>query len=238
MTVEQSTEITKVINSINLQILECKKQITFLSTTDYSQPVTEEVWHQLCKTQLCSSGVMVDLARNIFPQGENFKLCSNAVLFDLMGFTCELPTTRCTGINVNTDWYLKKDGEPKKIYTNRALAMKQYFKELDNGASQSRLAEIRLFIKNPFIRNMKWWLYYRWKNDHREYWEKLFEEIEESYEKRTKEYYIKRKACYKKTKILIEDVLPILDEFSIEHGRFNGNCWLPTIDEIRKWENL
>ena len=102
-------------------------------TIDFSKPINEEEWHEICKTPLRSSDILCVIIRNIFPQAKNIKRYSNCVVFDLLDFSISIPTSNCRGISISTKWYIPDKDIPKlelEHYDN-ILRLKKYFELVD-----------------------------------------------------------------------------------------------------------
>ena len=235
------TMVSEAIQEMEEDQKELQQKIKYVKDFDFSVPVTEEQWHQICETPLRWTDVMAHLVKNRFPNAEHIKVTANDVVFDLEGFSVRIPTSRTPGINVDTSWYYKKLTEPE-IHLSPALkSMKRYFELLDSGkASWYELARAR--INRPYSKGylfLVWHLCYKWKNPKRELFDQLMEKAEENHKKAVRNYYETNAKMKEKAKKLLKDVLPQLDAFSKTHGNYyysTGFSSYTTVDDIKELE--
>lgn len=143
--------INEALQELQEEIDEKQNQISLIKNIDWSKPVDEEVWHEICETPLRSSDLLGVLVKNIFPDAENINVYCNYVYFSLDGFECGLPTSRCNGVYIKTDWYKKDNGEPSSPYFANHSVMKKYFDAKDNGEHWNTLFKYRL----PYLSHYK-----------------------------------------------------------------------------------
>ncbi|MCC0726740.1 hypothetical protein KGF51_10010 [Clostridioides sp. ZZV14-6045] len=154
------------------------------------EPVSEEKWHELCKTLFRGKNISLKIAEATFPHGENFKLELNKILFKMQGFNISLPTSELKGIEIDMEWYKPhqlQNFKPK----NRYKGMKKYFKLLDEGNSKwYELAECTCTTKFNKAQLFKYWfLKGNWHKIDRKFWEEKFK-LED---KQNKDKYLKHK---------------------------------------------
>lgn len=228
------------IREINEQISELQAQVNLINSFDFSKPVDEDTWHQLCETPLRYSDLLAKLVKNIFPLAENILVHCNYVYFDMMGFKVQIPTSRRQGINVDVSWYEKDNGEPTTVYSEAVQNMIDYFDAVDNKKGWYERARNRLTYGKCFkkwVLFIVWWFKYRWKDPNRKQFEEAKRKQEKYFKERVEKYRSKRKVIKDKTEILLNELLPLLDEFSTHHYKYNDQGRY-TIEQIRKFENL
>ena len=236
--IEKSIE--EALEELQEEIYDRQSQINLIKNIDWNKPVTEEKWHEICETPLRSSDLLEVLVKNIFPDAEKIKVGCNCVCFEMYEFTCGLPTSRCNGVYIQTDWYKKDYGEPSYPYSESNKNMKKYFDAKDNHENWDILFKYRLPYLSSYkkwIRFILWFGYYRWKNDHREKWIREFEKDEKSFEQYTKHYHEKRKTIHDKTVNMVNILIPELKKFSNKIRKLDGYSWYQ-VDDIIKWEGL
>lgn len=159
-------ELSDVITRLNENIEELQSQIALLQSINFSKPVDENTWHELCETPLRSSSLLAALVQNIFPLAENVVVHCNYVYFNIMGFKVQIPTSRRRSINVDTSWYKKDNGEPKLEYSTTIQCLMGYFDAVDNKKGWYECAKNRLrypeTCKKWFL-FIVWFFYYKWK---------------------------------------------------------------------------
>lgn len=236
----QEKDVIEAIEDLKEEISEKQSYIELIESIDFTKPVDENTWHQICETPLRSSDLLAKLVKNTFPEAENIVVHCNYVYFELMGFKVQIPTSRRKGINVDTLWYYRDRGVPTEIYrTKAAESIKKYLEALDSGAGWYECARHRLRHTNKFTLFCAWWFKYKWNKDNREEWEKILKEDEENFEKRVQAYYQNRKEMKEKVQFLVNELLPVLDKFSTVHGKYNeGQCGCYTIEQLREFENI
>lgn len=231
--------INEALQELQEEIDEKQNQMNLIKKVDWSKPVDEEVWHKICETPLRSSDLLGVLVKNIFPDVENINVHCNYVYFNLDGFECGLPTSRCRGVYIKTDWYKKDNGKPGSCYFANHSVMKKYFDAKDNGEHWDTLFGYRLPYLSHYkkwIRFILWFGYYKWKSDHREKWEKIFKENETTFIERVNRYNEERKIIHDKAENMVKVLIPKLKKFSDKIYRFD-NSWYD-IEKIIEWENL
>lgn len=241
------SEVIKIEKSINEalqelqeEINEKQNQISLIKNIDWSKPVDEEVWHEICETPLRSSDLLETIVKNIFPEAENIKVGCNYVYFKLYGFDCGLPTSRCYGVYIKTDWYKKDSGEPCNPYFGSHMNMKKYFDAKDDNKKWDILFKYRFPYQSSYrkwIRFILWFGYYKWKDDHRKEWEEVFKKDEISFKKRVENYCDERKMIHQNSVKMVNILFPELQKFSDKIHTLDSS-WHCNVEDIIKWENL
>lgn len=228
-------DVLEAISDIEEQIDDLKSQKELIESFDFSKPVDEDTWHRICETPLRSSNLLAVLVKNIFPEAEDILVHANYVYFNLLGFKIQIPTSYCRGINVDTGWYVRDQGEPKMYLTESQELMKQYFEALDNGANWRTLAKIRLRCYKDWFIPFAWWFKYKWKDPHRNDWEKLISEKKENLENQKVRYHQTREEMLKRTIKLKDELLPMINKFSEQHFKYNSSYGY-SIEEVISFE--
>lgn len=235
---ESNYDITDAITKLEKTIEDAHNQISFIKSIDFTKPVTENQWHLICETPLRNSELLAVLVKNTFPLAENILVHCNYVYFDMMGFRVQIPTSRGRGINVDTSWYHKDFGEPTRIYRESVERMTKYFNAVDNKAGWYECAKYLLGTHyRKWFLFVLWWSKYKWKDPNREQYEKIKNRQEQDYKERVEKYHSERQKMKNKTEKLVNELLPILDEFSKDHYMFN-NDYGCSIARIREYENI
>ncbi|EGT3944000.1 TPA: hypothetical protein KOR49_002413 [Clostridioides difficile] len=194
------------------------------------EPVTEENWHELCKTLFRGKNISLKIAEATFPHGENFKLDLNKISFEMQGFNIYVPTSELKGIEIGMSWYkqyLLQDFKPK----NRYKRMRKYFKLLDEGNSKwYELAESTCPTKLNKAQLLKYWfLKGKWHKNDRNLWEEKFK-LED---KQNNDEYLKYKKNQEDLKEKIKkfyEVVDILKEWSEVKGHILQNGIYSTVN--------
>lgn len=234
-------DVSEAIRDLNREIDEAQNKIAIVKSIDFTKSVTESQWHTICETPLRNSDLLAVLVKNTFPLAENILVHCNYVYFDMLGFKVQIPTSRCQGINVDTSWYRKDDGEPTKIYSETIENMIKYFNAVDNKLGWYECAKHRLRYGKTckkWLLFIVWWFKYRWKDPKRKQFEEVKSKQEQAYKERVEKYRSERKDLKNKTETLLNQLLPLLNEFSTQHYDYNsrGGCY--SIEQIREFENL
>ena len=119
--------------------------------------------------------------------------------------------------------------------------MIDYFDAVDNKKGWYECAKHRLRYGKTC---KKWWLFivwwfkYRWKDPKRKQFEEVKSKQEQAYKERVEKYRSERKDLKNKTETLLNQLLPLLNEFSTQHYDYNsrGGCY--SIEQIREFEKL
>ena len=210
-------DIKEAISDLQEEILEKQKQIELIKKIDWTQPVTETVWHEICETPLRTSDMLGVLVKNIFPDAKDICVHCNYVYFYLYGFKCALPTSGLTGVYIDTEWYQRDKGKPILSEPLIQSRMRRYFQEKDNGESWRILFDERLpryKSWNICFKFVMWFFFYRWKDDHRDEWEEEFSKTENRLIRSIDKYNQTRKEMYERAKTMTEMVIPELRKFA------------------------
>lgn len=232
--------VEEAIKYLQEDINEMQTQIELIKNIDWNKPVNEETWHKICDTPLRTSDLLGVLVKNIFPEAENINISCNYVSFDLYGFRCALPTSRCNGVYIETGWYQKDNGCPTLPETISQYHMRRYFQAKDNKENWEVLFDERLSSYKScrkWIKFIMWFGHYKWKNVHREIWEEEFVENQNKLDRMIEKYDQTRKEMHEKTKTMVEIVIPELKRFSLKVYKLRSNDWR-TPQEIAELEGF
>lgn len=218
-------QIADAISNLKERIDKIQDKIEILESLDTSQPITEDKWHEICETPLRHSKYLGEIVKCIFPKATNIKVCPNAVLFELYGFRVEIPTSRGRGINVDTSWFVPERDKTEYFCPPRLARMKLYFNAVDNKLGWYEEARTRLNLDcrtalQKIILFIAWWCKYKWKDDHREEFERLYAEWEERRNESERKRENKYLESIERAKKLTYVLLPIINTFSTEHFRY------------------
>ena len=221
---------------------EIENRINLIQSIDWAKPVTEDVWHEICETPLRGTDLLKVLVTNIFPEAEDIRVGANYVNFKLRGFDVQIPTSRCRGINVGTNWYKNPNAtviEPR-IHSETTKYMKMYFDAVDNKEGWKKQAKARLHRAgyNDFGLFIAWFGKYKWKKVDRECFEKQYQTEEENYRLRKEKKQQERNYVLEKVNIMKNEIIPILDKFSTKHFAYYDGSNHKTPEEIFKIENM
>lgn len=232
--------VEEAIKDLEEDISEKKNQIELIKSIDWSRPVNEKTWHEICETPLRSSDLLSLLLKNIFPDAEEINVHCNYVYFKLHGFKCGLPTSRCLGTYIDTGWYEKDNGKPTHHCTIKEYHMQKYFEEKDKNGKWETLFNERfchLDHLRKWVKFLLWFGFYKWKDDDREKWEETFRENQECLDRMIEEYNQTRKEMYERTQTMVEVVIPELKKFSMKIHKLYTNDWR-TPEEVAKFEGF
>lgn len=232
-------ELNQVVSQIEGEIVEKQRQIALLKSLDFTKPIDEDAWHELCETPLRGSELLGVLVKNTFPLAENIVVHCNYVYFDLFGFKVQIPTSRRRGINVDTSWY--KDGrreEPRFRYTTVIQCLNNYFNAVDNKKGWYECAKNRLmgYKSCKWKLCLAWFLHYKWKKVDRKLFEERKAQEEKAYDDNLKAYQDNKKEIEHKIYMLFDVLLPTIEKFSSKHDMYNDG-WGYSVGEIRELEN-
>lgn len=221
-----------MLSRINNEIEKLEKQRSLIENLEI-KAVDEKTWHEICLTPARDQRELIRaIAKATFPQGENFKVRANEVVFTLNGFTIELPTCATKGIKIDLRWFKPSYKEPPKEY-RRFNNMRKYFDLLDNGNyTWYDLACCRCnsnqIKENKFKLFMWWFCKAKWHKVDRQKWEDMFKHEDEQTQRRLEEH--KRKVDEIETKLnKVNDTIDILKQFSEVKGYVNINgTWYMT----------
>lgn len=233
-----NSNVSNIITELNKTIEETENKISLIKSIDFTKPINEYQWHRICETPLKDSELLIVLIKNTFPLAENIKVRQEYIVFDMMGFSIQIPTTENDyGVYIDTRWYEKDDGEPTRIYSENIESLIKYFNSVDNKEGWYECAKHRL-VYGDTCKKWKlffaWWFKYRWKDPHREDFEEMKSKQEMDYLKKVNKYSSTRADMRAKTEKLLFELLPLLNKFSKTHHAIRGY----TIEELKKYENL
>lgn len=236
-----SKEIAEAIDELNEEAVSVNEKISLIESLDISKPVTQDKWHAICETPLRGSNLLKIIVKNTFPLAENITIGCNYVYFEMLGFDVQIPTFRSNSINVDTSWYCKDHGEPVCVYDAYVENMIEYFHAVDNKLGWYECAKHRIqhgkTYKKWFLFTA-WWMKYRWKAPNRQEFERVKIKQEQKHKERVEKYYLNRKIIRHKAKKLLNELLPLLDEFSNTHNKFDDIQCLYSIEQIKVFEGL
>lgn len=237
--------INEAIADLEEEKAEIEQRIALVKSIDWSKPVTEDEWHELCETSIRTSPLLAVLVKNIFPNAENINVGCNYVYFDLYGYKIQIPNSRCRGINIATsDWYndIKYSKENRSpMHTPNTLDVMAYFDAVDNKRGWKEQAKHRLYRSSSmsdlelFI---KWFGKYKWKKVDRAKWEERWADEERRYNDKTVWYEEKEKENKDKLNFVLTVLMPELEKFSTEHYAYYNNGYHLTVKEIMEKEGV
>lgn len=243
---DRDNDIKEAIQEIDENISELMLQKEILQNLDFSKPVDEETWHKLCETPLRSSGLLGVLVKNIFPLAENIKVHCNYVYFNLLGFKVQIPTSRCLSINVDTSWYrCSYWEEPKLVYDPVIDKITKYFEAVNNHKGWYECAKNRIRSGESYrkwVLFLMWFGKYKWKSitsKQKQDYENRKRENEEGYERNLEKYRKEFKKTQERVDLLFNELIPMLDKFSVKHLSYNDQGWNQiSLEKIKENEEL
>jgi len=187
----QNKQITEAIENINEEISDLKKRKEFLQNITIKS-VTCKEWHELCRTPIRSSKILLEFAKRTFIMGTDFELGYNYVRFKWDKFEILCPTSECITFEVGVG--------SNGIYSSKPIMFESYgyeeakktLKYVDAiKTKQNIFKRATLFYPylNPFFAILKYLVNGLWKE--KKSIEKIKNEVEAyrtNYEKRKKEY--------------------------------------------------
>lgn len=204
-TCEEKKHILIELNNKKDEINNQIKMIENLKT----EPVTEDEWHELCKTPVRYSDILLKIAEVTFPYGKNFtKKNPNEISFEINGFNITIPTTAIKGITIDMKWYksyILQDFEPQNRYKN----MRRYFEliEQDNH-SWYEIAKCRCNANLTKKQLFMWWfLIGKWHRVDKDFWKEKIQ-LED---KQNKENYTIHKENQETLKFKIKEFHEVVD---------------------------
>lgn len=212
-------ERNKIIFNLKEEKNKIDEQIKLLENLKI-EPVTEDMWHQLCSTQLKYSKSIIEIAKVTFPYGKNFVRCgTNEITFKINGFDIYLSTSSTKGIVVDMKWY-----KPNKLNdfkpVNRYGNMRKYFKLIEeNNNDWYELAKCRCNAKLTRKQLFRWWfLKAKWHKVNEQLWRTKFWEED----KENENLYIKYKEKQEAFKEQIKEFHKVVDMLK-EWGEVKGH---------------
>lgn len=148
------------------------------------KPVTQDEWLKLCETPIRYSNIILELAKETFPNGVNFKRTPNEVKFELYGFEVLIPTHQSKVVKIDTHWYSKYYNKEIEVISSYKY-MRKYFELLDSGTyNWYDLAYCRCAQRDEFSKFklfMWWFIGGKWRKVNRVAWNDLFKKEENHY---------------------------------------------------------
>jgi hypothetical protein len=237
--------INEALNDLEEEKTEIERRIALVKSIDWTKPVTEDEWHELCETSIRTSPLLAVLVKNIFPNAENITIGCNYAYFELYGYKIQIPNSRCRGINIATsDWYndikysREHRGDPHPPLTREVMA---YFDAVDNKRGWKEQAKHRLYhasTMSDFELFIKWFGKYKWKKVDRAKWEAKWEEEERRYTEKTAWYEKTEAENREKLEFVLNVLMPELDKFSDYHCSYYNNGYHLTVNEILEKEGM
>lgn len=210
-----------IINEIDDDIgrLEYRKEL--IENLEIKNVSIEE-WGELCRTPLRYDDLLVDIAKETFPQGYDFKRDCNYIEFSINDISMKLPTHDSKLLIIDLDWL--KDYHRQPLIKNRYGDMRKYFELIDSGKytwydlamcgchQRNKLSKFNLFL---------WYVFNgRWSKIDRDKWEYEFK-LEDDYNKKSIENL---NEAYRETQYKLnglKEILPNLIEFTDVVGMYN-----------------
>ena len=216
---------TKILNKMNKELNDLKERINMIESLKIA-PVDEKIWHKICLTPArYEDDFLLEIAKATFPQGEDFERYPNEVVFTLNGFNIKLPTSACTGIEIDLSWFNPNYKEEPKEYRNYSR-MRRYFELLDSeNYTWYELASSKCEFHPNYCTKIKlfvWWFTKgKWEKVDRTEWEERFRLEDEENEKKKEEH--KNRVLEIELKLeKINDTIDILKNFAKVKGRVGG----------------
>lgn len=235
-------DIKESIEILENEIADKQKFLELLKSLNFDEVLTEEEWHQICKTPLRPTKFMGDLLKNIFPEAEDIKVGANYVYFYLKGFKCLLPTADYRGIYVDTSWYTKvkevKEFKVSPYYQHRL----DYIEARRRKASWLELATIRSKFwhrkdnYNKIFLFFMWFLSWKWEKFNESLWLNDYEEAKKAHLLEIENYKKIKENNHERTLVLFNEVIPRLKEFTCKVDKVNESPH--KIEDILKLENI
>lgn len=218
-------------------IKEEQDKLALLQSLKLDDSVTEEYFHQLCETPLRNNkDVLCEIVSHIFPMGTNFKWNPNNVSCEIYGFKIFIPTSRCYGVQVDTDYIVYHPNEStsfKYWYQDKDIEwLQKYIALIDKKASWYKKAQLR---NNHYYKKWVlpfWWLFKIIPKDKKEnrnrdwYSNKLCEMLnhkQSAYNAQLETY----NQFVDKWRVYFDKVLPVLKQYTdniYEYEQKNGCC--------------
>ena len=205
------SNLKEAMNELKEKEKKLKEQEKFLQNLDTTNPLTEEEWSYLCKMGITTT-LLCELAKNIFPEGNNFRYEYSRVRFDLYGLKCGLPVqmNNKSGVEVDLSWaYVPKN--PEENYYN---ADKEALDMINNGATWKDI----LLFRAPEWKNVneslqkKVWEAYEWDNE-KSYLEAKVLREDKDHKRHVAEYHKWKNEYEDKAEKLVK-ILPILHRYT------------------------
>lgn len=227
---DKNKEIKEEFNDIEKRIAKeidvLQNQLNLIRNLEI-KAVDIDTWKAICETPLRNSEILLDIIEKTFPMGENFRLGSNYVSFEIDGISVQIPTYRSSVIKIDMSWYKKSESKP--YIRNQYEKMREYFNFLDSGNyTWYDLANCRCSHRVDWSKSrlfVWWYTKAKWRKVDKDKWEERFAIEDKQNEDAILTYNYEMKISKDKLKILKEKVLPILTDFSEVQANVNYK-WL------------
>lgn len=233
-------DICESIEDLEEEIKQKQDLINTLKTLDVNEVLTEDKWHQICETGLRASKIMEKFLLNIFPDATNVKASYNEVNFNLYGFDCAIPTSRCRGIEIDTSWYFREKKKPELYIPKKVLLRVELINAKKNHLSWYKKALIREQLSNKHFRKLSlffaWFFNWKWEKSDEEFYLKEISDCEERFNRNLKRYEESLKEKNVKLDLLFNKLIPTLSSFSSNFSK-KYQCQY-NIEEIKKYEKI
>jgi hypothetical protein len=235
-----------------LRLLEEEKstieqRIELIQSVDWSKPIDEDGWHAICETPLRDSDLLNILITNTFPDAKHIMRGPNYVIFDLRGYKIQIPTSRCRGINIATDWYYDmsyRKAHRRPVHSADMMDLKKYFDAKDQKLGWKAEANARIhgeYYPNDLFLFFGWFTKWKWKKVDRKLFDDVWDLEEKEYAEDAMIIEEFERENRKHIEYILNDIMPELDKFSAEHYAYfsctDGRHHL-TIKEILEKEGL
>lgn len=182
-------EVQEAIECLDTEIKELQREKSFLQSLEI-RPVTCREWHTICETALRNSNLLLEIAKQTFPMGSNFKVGCNYVTFEWKKLTICCPTSRQIYFEVRrTDNCGKPIFFDSLYHSERIAAAKTYYETVETKQSIYCRAKTRYPSCKPFFAVCRYVVSGCWTE--KEVTERLkvqIAEIEQKEEKARKQY--------------------------------------------------
>lgn len=238
--------ISETIENLNREKYEIEDRIRLIASIDWTKPVTEDEWHELCETSIRGSELVLGaLVKSIFPEATDIVRSPNYVNFSLHGYSVQIPTSRCRGINIATDWYRDISYQKEHrgpVHSTNMVDLRNYFDAKDNHLGWKAEAKARLWNgHSDFWLFWHWFTKEKWRKIDRRWFEDMWELEELQFAENTQRIEQIEAQNREHLNFILANLMPELDKFSTEHysyfGCADGRDHL-TIKEILEKEGL
>ena len=238
--------VSEALHNLDKEQLDIEHRRNLIKSIDWTKPVTEDEWHALCETSARSSEILLStLVKNIFPDAIDIVHTPNYVSFSLLGYRIQIPTSRCRGINIATNWYKniwfeKNALHNSPIHSADIFDLKKYFDAKDQKLGWRAEAEARIHGESYYNDFQLFWLWFtrwKWKKIDRVWFETTWKEEEYQHNEAVKRLEKAEVENKKHLKFIVETLIPELNKFSTEHNAFfdsfSGRTHLSINDILR-----
>lgn len=216
--------------SIKYQELNAQEEIdklNLMKSIDFSKPITEDYFHELCETPLrYDNNFMCECVKQIFPMSTDITNRCNYVVFNINGFIVHLPNSRSRGVEIEIE-SIPKVSTIDYSADNKIKWLQEYIELIDTKASWYVKAQKR--NGNNF---RKWvlpfWYFFhiipkdnkekRNRNWYQNQLDELIKNKQQSIERQQEKY----NQFIDKWRIYLEEVKPILLTFTQNIRGYNS----------------